>query len=85
MTRAANSLADQRDNGWPLSAGSVQASAVTCARTADEKKARRTAACRVLPTNGRLTAGAPLANRPQRTAQRARNIDVRPLRVLIGG
>jgi hypothetical protein len=30
MTRSANSAADQRDNGRPLSAGSVQASAVTC-------------------------------------------------------
>ena len=83
-TARASSVADQRESGLPESRGSVQASAVTCARTAEGEKAWSTGAWRVLQGRPRPAAPPPLAHRPIRATHGPGNGRVAPIRVLIG-
>ena len=83
-TARASSEVDQRESGLPESRGSVQANAVTCARTAEGEKAWSTGPRRVLQRRPRPAAPPPLAHRPIRAAHGPGNGRVAPVRVLIG-
>ena len=83
MTARARSAADQRERGLPESRGSVQARAVTRARTTEGKKTRPARPGRVPDHRPRPAPAAPLAHRPIGTAHRPGNRRVTPLRVLV--
>ena len=63
-TARASSVADQRESGLPECRGRVQASAVTCARTAEGEKAWSPGRRRVLQSRPRPAAPPPPAHRP---------------------
>jgi hypothetical protein len=77
-------VTDQRESGLPESRGRVHASAVTCARTTEGKKAWSTGSGGVLQRRPRPTAPPPLAHRPIRAAHGPGNGRVAPVGVLIG-
>ena len=83
-TARASSEVDQRESGLPESRGRVQASAVTCARTAEGEKAWSPGPRRVLQRRPRPAASPPLAHRPIGAAHGPGNGRVAPVRVLIG-
>lgn len=83
-TARASSVADQRESGLPESRGRVQASAVTCARTAEGEKAWSPGPRRVLQGRPGPAAPPPLAHRPIGAAHGPGNGCVAPVRVLIG-
>jgi hypothetical protein len=83
-TARASSRVDQRESGLPESRGSVQANAVTCARTAEGEKAWSTGPRRVLQSRPCPAAPPPLTHRPIGAAYGPGNGRVAPFRVLIG-
>ena len=84
MTARASSGTDQRESGLPKSRGSVQANAVTCARTAEGEKAWTPGPGRVLEGRPRPAPPPPFADRPIRAAHGSGDRGVAPLRVLVG-
>ena len=84
MTARASSVADQRESGVPESRGSVQARALTCARTAEGEKARPAGSGRIPEGRPRPAAPPPLAHRPVGAAHSVGNSRIAPLRMLVG-
>ena len=83
-TARTSSVTDHRESGLPESRGKVQANAVTCARTAEGKKAWTPGPGRVLEGRPRSAPPPPFTDRPIRAAHRPGDGGVAPLRVLIG-
>ena len=84
MTARTSSVTDHRESGLPDSRGKVQANAVTCARTAEGKKAWTPGPGRVLEGRPRSAPPPPFADRPIRAPDGPGDGGVAPLRVLIG-
>ena len=84
ITARASSGTDQRESGLPKSRGSVQANAVTCARTAEGEKAWTPGPGRVLEGRPRPAPPPPFADRPICAAHGSGNSGVAPLRMLVG-
>jgi hypothetical protein len=83
-TARRSSVTDRRESGLPQSRGRVQANAVTCARTAEGKKAWTSGSEAPPRESARPTPPSPLPHRPIRATHGSGDGGVAPLRVLVG-
>ncbi len=85
FARSANAWQDQRESGFPHALGSVQASAVICARTAEGKKARGSRAFPVLDGPVGAPTLTPVAHGSGRTSHESGDAFVGPVWMVMGG